>query len=84
MNVKYACAGLLGFWVGCGSVDDTMSEEHIALVSSAFTAVADGAYVFKSVSSGKCLDVAAASTADGAAVQQGDCNGALQAPRHRR
>ena len=31
--------------------------------------------MFKSVSSGKCLDVAAASTADGAAVQQWDCNG---------
>jgi chitinase len=37
--------------------------------------VADGEYVIRSVHSGKCLDITAASTADGARVQQWDCNG---------
>jgi beta-glucanase (GH16 family) len=41
------------------------------------SAFEDGRYVFRSLHSGKCLDVASSSQADGANVQQWSCNGTL-------
>jgi hypothetical protein len=55
---------------GCG---EPLEQELLDTTTSRL--VADGDYVIKSVHSGKCLDIAAASTADGARVQQWDCNG---------
>lgn len=43
---------------------------------SSIKAVTDGTYVFKSRHSGKCLDVAQSSTADGGILHQWDCNNA--------
>lgn len=40
-----------------------------------FAVVANGTYALQAVHSGKCVDVAAASTADGANIQQWSCNG---------
>lgn len=38
----------------------------------------EGTYVIRALNSGRCLDVVAGSTANGARVQQWDCNGGLQ------
>lgn len=72
---------------GSGSLDDfslvnTRPYEFYTIMKAAKTgvtapagALANGRYTIVSDYSGKCVDVAAASTADGANVQQYQCNG---------
>ena len=48
-------------------------RETAAAVSTATLPI--GRYVLVNALSGKCVDVAAASTADGAQIQQANCNG---------
>jgi Ricin-type beta-trefoil lectin domain-like/Glycosyl hydrolases family 2, TIM barrel domain len=45
------------------------------LLDEETTALSTGNYVIRSAQSGKCLDITSASTANGARVQQWDCNG---------
>jgi chitinase len=71
-----ALLGVLGGLSGCteNAVESTekLSQlESAAIVSS----INEGDYVIRSAMTNKCIDVADASTADGAAVQQYDCNG---------
>lgn len=64
---------MLGACAATGSATD--GEEGDDLVSSLSGNVPDGDYVLKMVSTGHCLDVSGASTADGAKVQEWTCNG---------
>ena len=56
---------------GVGSPGAPLQEESAVIVSS----LSEGDYVIRSAMTGKCIDVASSSTADGAKVQQWDCNG---------
>ncbi|HEY0065587.1 MAG TPA: RICIN domain-containing protein [Telluria sp.] len=83
--------GLLSFWnlqrdrPGSGSLNDfslvnTRPYEFYQIMKAAKGSnpsdrLASGRYTIVSVHSGKCVDVAAASTADGANIQQYQCNG---------
>jgi hypothetical protein len=58
------------------AAEDEPEDLGIADVEQASSELTSGrAYVLKAVHSGKCIDVAGASTADGATVEQWDCNG---------
>ncbi len=70
--------GLVGALGGCSgpeapgeSPEATGQVERPAIVST----ITEGDYVIRSVMTNKCIDVASSSTADGAKVQQWDCNG---------
>ncbi len=81
--------GLLSFWnlqrdrPGTSSLNDfslvnTRPYEFYQIMKAAKSApdgLPNGRYTMVSAHSGKCVDVAAASTADGANVQQYQCNG---------
>jgi len=83
--------GLLSFWAmqrdmpGGGSdyndfsLVNTKAYEFYQIMAAAKAtqpgALADGTYTITSAFSGKCVDIAAASTADSAQVQQYQCNG---------
>ncbi len=54
-----------------GDEGDSDQTENAAVVSS----ITEGDYVIHSVTTGKCMNVAASSKADGAKVQEWDCNG---------
>jgi beta-glucanase (GH16 family) len=77
MNAKcaYACIALLT--AGCVGTADESSPEGQGTVSSSVTSVPDGDYVIKIGHSGKCFDIAAASTQNGARLQQWTCNGTV-------
>ena len=74
MKRAYVCLFLAA--AGCNAGDESLDEETGTLADEV-TSVADGDYVFKIVHSGKCVDIAAASKADGARVQQWTCNGTV-------
>ncbi|RYZ45207.1 MAG: chitinase, partial [Myxococcaceae bacterium] len=70
--------GIVGALGGCSgpeapgeSPEATGQVERPAIVST----ITEGDYVIRSVMTNKCIDVASSSTADGAKVQQWDCNG---------
>ncbi|WNG47107.1 chitinase [Archangium minus] len=77
-RIVYRCLSLLGVVAGLGgcaademvAVEETSQLESAAVVSS----ITEGDYVIRSVMTNKCIDIASASTADGAKVQQYDCN----------
>lgn len=64
---------------GCVGADGeaVSGEEEGAeeLSDNLVSSVTNGDFVIRSVRSGKCIDVASSSTANGAKVQQWDCNG---------
>ncbi|RKH37174.1 RICIN domain-containing protein [Corallococcus llansteffanensis] len=70
--------GIVGALSGCSgaepsgeSPEATGQVESPAIVSS----ITEGDYVIRSAMTNKCIDVASSSTADGAKVQEWDCNG---------
>ena len=82
--------GLLSYWAlqrdmpGGSDYNDyslvnTKAYEFYKIMAAAKAtqpgALADGTYTITSANSGKCVDIAAASTANGAQVQQYQCNG---------
>ncbi|WP_434390701.1 RICIN domain-containing protein [Melittangium boletus] len=68
--------GVLGGLTGCNvseleGVEESGQVESAAIVGS----IVEGDYVIRSAMTGKCVDVASGSNADGAKIQQWDCNG---------
>jgi len=61
--------------VGCAveGVDDALLEEEVGSLEQAFTV--GSIHEIRVLHSNKCLDVAAAGTADGTNIQQWNCNG---------
>ena len=84
-KIVYGCfplllGGLSALLSGCvvagaETADDPSEEsdqiENAAVVSS----ITEGDYVIRSAQTSKCIDVSSSSTADGAKVQEWDCNG---------
>jgi len=71
------CGGLSALG-GCGGLEPGAAQpEPLGTAEGAaiVTQVTEGTYVIRSVATQKCVDVASSSTADGAKVQQWDCNG---------
>jgi hypothetical protein len=76
----YRCVsllGVLGGLSGCQSNELVEAEDVSGQLESAaiVSGISEGDYVIRSAMTGKCVDIAASSTADGAKVQQWDCNG---------
>ncbi|MFP2958573.1 glycoside hydrolase family 19 protein [Myxococcus sp. 1LA] len=69
------CGGLSALG-GCGGAEQAPAAEPLGQVEGAAIVdnVTAGTYVIRSVMTGKCIDVASSSTADGAKVQQWTCN----------
>jgi ricin-type beta-trefoil lectin protein/glycosyl hydrolase family 99 len=63
---------LAGAGCAVAPLDEESSSDEDGLSG---VAMVEGNYVFKTQVSGKCLDIYAASTSNGAAVQEYDCNG---------
>ncbi|RKH21188.1 chitinase [Corallococcus praedator] len=70
--------GMVGALGGCSGAEPSGEapealgqQESPAIVSS----IVEGDYVIRSAMTNKCIDVASSSTADGAKVQEWDCNG---------
>src|SRR5450432_1399402 len=74
---KYLAVSTLAFLVGCGAAPVASSSDDVAATGSQGEALTSSAsYSFGTlVHSGSCMDIAAASTADGAQVQEYTCNG---------
>lgn len=71
------CGGLSALG-GCGGAEPASAAlEPVGQVEGAAIVgtITEGTYVIRSVMTNKCIDVASSSTADGAKVQQWDCNG---------
>ncbi|EPX60671.1 Endo-1,4-beta-xylanase A precursor [Cystobacter fuscus DSM 2262] len=70
-----ALLGVLGGLSGC-TADEVAPAENLSQLESAaiVSNITEGDYFIRSAMTNKCIDVADASTADGAAVQQYDCN----------
>lgn len=76
MSVKHSYVALfLLTTAGCLGAETAGTEAGSDVSSDAVTAITNGTFTIKAGNSGKCLDIAAASTANGAALQQYDCNG---------
>ncbi|NMO15193.1 beta-mannanase [Pyxidicoccus fallax] len=74
----YRCLSwvVLGGLVGCGVIEPEPPEKIDRLQSEAIvSSITEGDYVIRSAMTHKCIDIASGSTADGAKVQQWDCNG---------
>mgnify|MGYP000641500433 CR=1 FL=1 len=56
---------------GTAALEPVGSLAQPTLVST----ITEGDYVIRSVATGKCIDISSSSTADGAKVQEWDCNG---------
>ncbi|WP_223642882.1 RICIN domain-containing protein [Corallococcus sp. EGB] len=70
--------GVVGALAGCsGPETGDTAQAAVGQVESAavVSTITEGDYVIRSVRTNKCIDVASSSTADGAKVQQWDCNG---------
>jgi chitinase len=68
--------GVLGMLGGCAPQEAERTGASGELESAAVvSSITEGDYVIRSVMTGKCIDIASSSTADGAKVQQWDCNG---------
>ncbi|MCY1078437.1 glycoside hydrolase family 19 protein [Archangium lansingense] len=68
--------GVLGALSGC-AVEELKSSEESAQTESAVivSSITEGDYVIRSAMTQKCIDISSSSTADGAKVQEWDCNG---------
>ena len=72
----YGSLTLLCVLSGCAGSEQEAVEQSGQLQSEAIvSSVVEGDYVLRSVMTGKCIDIAASTTADGGKVQQWDCNG---------
>ena len=78
MIAKYLSALVFFTVSGCvaGPQDDSAAEDGASSVDG-LSGLPDGDYVLHPVHSNKCVDVAAASTQNGARVQQYSCNGTV-------
>jgi beta-glucanase (GH16 family) len=77
MNRTLASTSLLFTLVAaCAPMDDS-PDDPADTREEAITTVPEGDYVLQAVHSGKCVDVAAAGTANGTKVQQWTCNGTV-------
>jgi beta-glucanase (GH16 family) len=76
MNTTSLCVGLMMITTaGCVAGPDESAPESEDTVSAGVVAISEGDYVIHPVHSNQCLDISAASTANGARVQQWGCNG---------
>ncbi|MDC0707036.1 RICIN domain-containing protein [Stigmatella sp. ncwal1] len=75
----YRCLSLLGVMGGLGgcAVDEVETAGSIAQIQgeAIVSSITEGDYVIRSAMTNKCIDIASSNTADGAKVQQWDCNG---------
>src|SRR5262245_44215847 len=72
---RAGAAMLLASISACGG--DTTGLEPVGSLAqpTLVSSITEGDYVIRSVATGKCIDISASSTADGAKVQEWDCNG---------
>lgn len=77
MFAKYIMFPLALLVAGCIGVDSLPEGDDTDSLSDAVSGIAEGDYVITAAHSGKCVDVAAASTQNGARIQQWDCNGTV-------
>jgi hypothetical protein len=77
MKKTYLAVSTLTFLVGCGAAPDSSTSDDVSVLSGQGEALtSNGTYTFgTAVHSGSCMDIAAASTADGAQIQEYSCNG---------
>lgn len=68
-------AMILALLTGCGGAADSGGASSDTLTGAQSASITDGTYTIRTAVSGKCLDVAGASTEDGAKVQEWSCNG---------
>ncbi|MFY0522572.1 glycoside hydrolase family 19 protein [Archangium gephyra] len=68
--------GVVGALSGC-AMEAPESSEEISRMEGAVivSSITQGDYVIRSAMTQKCIDISSSSTADGAKVQQWDCNG---------
>ena len=78
-HITYRCLSLLGVLGGLGgcSTQELAASEPLGQTQGAavVSSIVEGDYVIRSVATNKCIDIDSASTADGAKVQEWDCNG---------
>ena len=69
--------GGLGVLSGCAGGGELAASEELGQAESAAVVgtITEGDYVIRSAMTNKCIDIAASGTADGAKVQEWDCNG---------
>ncbi|HZH13254.1 MAG TPA: RICIN domain-containing protein [Archangium sp.] len=68
--------GVVGALSGCALEAPESSEEMSRTESAVIvSSITQGDYVIRSAMTQKCIDISASSTADGAKVQEWDCNG---------
>jgi hypothetical protein len=77
MKKTYLAISTLVFLVGCGAAPDGTDTSNVGVLSGDGEALTNnGTYTFgTAVQSGSCMDIAGASTADGAQIQEYSCNG---------
>jgi hypothetical protein len=76
MKNTYLAISTLVCLVGCGAAPESTDTDNVGAVSDGEALTSNGTYTFgTAVHSGSCMDIAAASTADGAQVQEYACNG---------
>ena len=76
MKKTYLAITTLACLVGCGAAPESTDTDNVGAVSDGEALTNSGTYAFgTAVHSGSCMDIAAASTADGAQVQEYACNG---------
>jgi hypothetical protein len=76
MKKTYLAASTLAFLVGCGATPDGSTSEDVTQIDRQEALTSNGTYAFGTlVHSGSCMDIAAASTADGTQIQEYPCNG---------
>ncbi|ADO71790.1 RICIN domain-containing protein [Stigmatella aurantiaca] len=68
--------GVMGGLGGCATPELETAEPLAQLQGEAIvSSITEGDYVIRSAMTNKCIDIASSNTADGAKVQQWDCNG---------
>jgi chitinase len=77
MQKTYLAVSMLVFLVGCGAAPSgSVSDDGNVLDGQGEALTSSGTYTFGTlVHSGSCMDIAGASTADGAQIQEYACNG---------
>ncbi len=77
MKTQWLAVSTLAFLVGCGAAADNSGTDEASEQSGESEALTSNAtYNFgTAVHAGSCMDIAAASTADGAQIQEYTCNG---------
>ena len=72
---RNGAALLLAATAACGDGTATLDEVSGLAQPTLVSSITEGDYIIRSVATGKCIDISASSTADGAKVQEWDCNG---------